>query len=552
MEKKLVKLLKWIYTRIKFILFFPIKILKGIRSEGFYPYFKERMKTPSKEEILEGNILGVMFKLGWPMMIATFLRTLYNLIDTFWLGNMPNPEIAEYSVTAVGQGWTVVFMMMSIEMGFGVAALALIAQYTGQKNYEEADRTAGQLYFIAIIGSLLIGIAGYFLTPAFMHLLTGGEAELAYYGTQYIQIIFLGLPFMFLFFAFMYTLRGWGDTITPMKITAYAVTLNMIINPILIYGSGTVLSLGPLEFSIPTFFGQSIPRLGVRGAAIGTIMSRGIGSLYATYLLFKGKLGLKLELSYLKPDLSRLKSFLSIGIPAGIGRFGTSIGFVILWAVIYRLPNPEVAGAAYSVGNRILNITFLIMGGFAMAISTMVGQSLGADDIERSENIAKKGFLAVAGLMLFFSIVLFALRNNLIMIFIPDSPEVIAEGATFLAIFSLAMPFFGVFRGVTSLLNGSGHTKLKMVLSLVRLWGLRLPFVFFFALFVTMGSTGVWTGMAVSNVVAFVLALGVYKTGWWKEKVIEDKPVGKPDVSLSEDEPSRKRESTVETSEHTD
>ncbi len=541
MDKDKLSIFYWIISLLKSIIKKPGEIAKGMREEGVYTFLKDRMSKPGKNEILEGNVLAVMFKLGWPMMVATFLRTLYNLIDTFWLGNIPDPAVAEYSVTAVGQGWTVVFMMMSIEMGFGIAALALISQYTGQKNYEEADRTAGQLYFIAIVASLIIGIFGYFMTPTFMNILTGGEQELAYYGTQYIQIIFLGLPFMFLFFAFMYTLRGWGDTITPMKITAFSVTLNMIINPILIFGSGSVMALGPLEITVPTIFGYSIPRMGVRGAALGTIMSRGIGSTYATYMLFSGKVGLKLRLSYLKPKVARLKKFLNIGIPAGIGRFGTSIGFIILWAIIYRLPNPEVAGAAYSIGNRILNITFLIMGGFAMAISTMVGQALGADDMSRSEEVAKKGFLAVAGLMLVFTVILFALRNNLIMIFIPESPEVIAEGANFLAIFSLAMPFFGVFRGVTSLLSGSGHTRLQMGLSLVRLWGLRLPFVFFFAIFLSMHSTGVWTGMALSNVIAFGLALGVYKTGRWKEKVIKDKPTPKSSARLDDSKPPRER-----------
>lgn len=538
MNRDLSKLLLWIYNFILKILKTPIYFFKGMHREGIYPYFKKRMKKPEKDEILQGDILGVMFKLGWPMMLATLLRTLYNLIDTFWLGRIPNPEIAEYSVTAVGQGWTVVFMMMSIEMGFGVAALALISQYTGQKNFEEADRTAGQLYFIAIVASLLIGIFGYFMTPTFMSYLTGGEQELAYYGTQYIQIIFLGLPFMFLFFAFMYSMRGWGDTVTPMKITAFSVMLNLIINPILIFGSGPMPFLGITIPELP-FLGP-IPALGVRGAAIGTITSRGIGSIYATYILFTGKVGLKLEASYLKPDLSRLKKFLNIGVPAGIGRFGTSIGFIILWAVIYRLPNPEVAGAAYSIGNRILNITFLIMGGFAMAISTMIGQALGADEIERSEEVAKKGFLAVAGLMMIFAVTLFFLRNNLIMIFIPESPDVIAEGATFLMIFSLAMPFFGVFRGVTSLLSGSGHTRLQMALSLVRLWGLRLPLVFLFALFLSLNSTGVWLGMALSNVIAFVLALGVYKTGRWKKKVIEDKPSAKSGAVLDDDTQKRK------------
>ncbi len=480
---------------------------------------------PSKDEILSGNVFLVMFKLGWPMMLATFLRTLYNLIDTFWLGRIPDPEIARLSVTAVGQAWTFVFMMMSIEIGLGVAALALIAQYTGSKNYDEADKVAGQLYFIAITFSIIIGIIGYFATPYALDILVGsGEdaSQLVYYGTQYIQVIFIGLPFMFLFFSFMYVMRGWGDTLTPMKITALSVLLNIIIDPILIFGSGPLPIFGIVIPEIP-FIGP-IPALGVRGAAIATVISRGIGAIYATHLLFSGKVGIEISWSYLKPDLQKIKKFLDIGIPAAIGRFGTSFGFIILWAIIYRLPNPTVAGSAYSVGNRILNITFLVMGGFAMAISTMVGQSLGADDPDRTDEVTKKGILAVASLMSVFAVTLFLFRNVLIGIFMPDNPDVIKAGADFLTIFALAMPFFGIFRAVTSILSGSGHTKLKMGLSLGRLWGLRLPLVFLFAIILSLHANGVWLGMALSNVIAAMFALLVYKTGWWKEKVIEDIP----------------------------
>ena len=264
---------------------------------------KQFLERPSKDEILEGDVISILFRLGWPMMVATFLRTLYNLVDTFWLGHLPDKDVARLSVTAVGQAWTFVFVMMSLCIGFGVAALALISQHTSSKNFEEAERDAGQLYFIAIVFSVFVGILGYFMTPHLLDLLTAtGEsgAELAHYGTMYLQIIFLGLPFMFLFFAFTFVLRGWGDTVTPMKITALAVVLNLIIDPILIFG------VGPL------------PMLGIRGAAIATISTRGIATLYGMYLLFNGKLGLELELSYLKPDFSKIKKFLNIGIPASL------------------------------------------------------------------------------------------------------------------------------------------------------------------------------------------------------------------------------------------
>lgn len=471
-------------------------------------YLKKKMGRPQKDEILEGDIIPVMLKLGWPIMVATFLRTLYNLVDTFWLGHLPGEE-AIYSVGAMGMSWSFVFMMMSLGMGFGIAALALVSQHTGAKQMEEAALDGGQMYFIALVSSLCIGIIGYFLTPFFLDILTGtGEeaVQLAHYGTLYMRVIFLGLPFMFLFFAFMFILRGWGDTITPMKITAISVGLNLVLDPVLIFGLGI------------------FPKLGIQGAAIATVLTRGIGALYAMYLLFSGRLGLKIKLSYIKPDFNRIKKFLNIGLPASAGRMGTAAGFIILWYFINRLPEQSVAAAAYGVGNRILNIMFLVMGGLAMAMSTMVGQSLGSDNLDRADEVTIKGLITMVGLMVVFTAVIFVLRNPLIAIFIPDKPDVIKMGGEFLLIFSFSMPFFGIFRGVSSILGGSGHTKQQMAMGLIRLWGMRLPLVYVFAFILGWYSAGVWAGMALSNVVGSAMALGVYKLGWWKEKVITVRP----------------------------
>ncbi len=476
--------------------------------EDTYLHLKRKMGKPGKDEMLEGNIATVMFKLAWPLMISSFLMTLYNLVDTIWLGRLPGDE-ATYSVGAMGMSWSIVFLMMGLGMGFGVAALALISQHTGARRYEEANRDAGQLYILSIIFSFIIGIIGYYFTPIILDFLTGsGEeaAALAHYGTQYLQIIFLGLPFMFMFFSFSFILRGWGDTITPMKITAISVSINIFLDPILIFGFGP------------------IPKMGIQGAAIATVATRGIGAFVGLYLLFRGDLGIKLKLSYLKPNLTKIKKLLAIGIPASLGREGSAMGFILIWYFINRLPNQEVAAAAYGAGNRILNITFLVMGGLAMAMSTMVGQSLGADMKERAEEVTKKGILLLFGLMGGIAIALFLLRNILIAFIIPGVPEVIEEGGNFLMIFALAMPFFGVFRGITGVLEGSGHTVQQMILSLSRLWGLRIPLVYIFAFVVGWYSSGVWLGMALSNVIAAALALFIFSLGRWKERVIDKEP----------------------------
>ncbi|MGM0405414.1 MAG: MATE family efflux transporter [Thermoplasmatota archaeon] len=510
--------------------------------DSIYSRLKQKMGRPGKDEILEGNIITVMFKLGWPIMVATFLRTLYNLVDTIWLGRLPGDE-ASYSVAATSQAWSVVFIIMSLEIGMGIAALALISQYTGAKKYEKASEYAGQLYFIVIILSIVLGIVGYFSSPYLLDILTGHgpeAVELADYGTRYLQIIFLGIPAMFLFFAFMFILRGWGDNITPMKIVAFTATLNMIIDPILIFGSGTAVSLGPLTFTVPTFFGYSIPKMGIEGAAYATIGTRAIGTVYSIYLMFSGKLGIHVKPSYLVPDFTKIKQFIKVGLPASAGRFFSAFGFLILWAIIYRLPNPKVAGAAYGAGSRILNITFLVVGGVTMAMSTMVGQGLGADLVERTEKVTKTGLIALVVLTSFIAVTIFLTRNLLLGFIVPGKPEVISSGAQYLLIFSLSMPFFGIFRGITDIFGGSGHTVQKMTLDLTRIWAFRVIFVFVFGLFLGMGETGVWVGMAISNVAAAALAFAFYSMGWWKEKIIHDEPIAK--AGLSADKESQTEE----------
>ncbi len=496
------------------------------KGDGNYKRLKGIMSRPSKDEILEGNIILVMFKLGWPIMVASLFRTLYNLADTIWLGRLPG-ELAEYSVAASSQAWSVVFIVMSLEIGFGVAALALISQYTGARKYDKAAEYAGQLYFIVITLGTILAMIGYLITPYLMNILTAGAGAdapyLALYGTQYLQITFIGMPLMFMFFAFMFILRGWGDNVTPMKIMIVTSVLNVIVDPFLILGSGHVLNIGPWSFTIPPFFGYEIPQMGVRGAAIATVSIQALAAIYSIYLMFSGKVGLKVKLHHLKPDFTKIKKFFKVGVPASFGRLGSATGFLVLWAIVYRLPNAGTVGAAYGAGNKVLNIMFLVIGGVCMAMATMVGQSLGADLKDRAEEIAQKGIIALVILMTVTAVGVLLTRNLIIQFIIPGKEDVISSGAEFLLIYSLSIPFFGIYEGVSHLLGGSGHTKQQMILDLTRIWALRIVLVFIFAIVLEMHDTGFWIGMAGSNIIASGAAVILYKKGWWKERIIDEK-----------------------------
>ncbi len=464
---------------------------------------KQKMGRPSKDEILEGDIVPVLFKLAWPMMLASLLQTTYNLIDTIWLGRLPPPQNT-LAVGAVSVAWPFVFLLLSVELGLGIAGISMISQHTGAKEYDEAYKDSGQLFFLFIVLSTILGLVGFIIAEDFLMFLTQ-EADLVPYATEYLQVIFLGFPILLTFAAFSFSLRAWGDTLTPMWVMGISVIINIILDPILIFG------LGPF------------PHMGIRGAAIATVLARSVGTIIAVYLLYHRKVDIELELRHLKPDLSRIKRFIEVGLPATLARMEESVGFVVLTGLLAMLPMQEQILAAYGIGGRIINITFIFLGGLGMAISTMVGQALGNDDKERAERTTNNATVIMITFMCLVSLTLLIFRNEIIRFFIVDEPLVEEIGARFLGILAIGGPFFAVFEGVSGALNGSGHTGQHFILSVTRLWILRIPLIIILAFWVAMGSTGAWLAIATSNVGVGIFSYWLYRKGWWKEKIIDKK-----------------------------
>jgi putative MATE family efflux protein len=456
------------------------------------------MRSVSKEQILNGPIIKTLFLLGWPIMVSSLIGTAYTLADTFWLGRL---EESRYAVAALQISWPIIFLLISVAFGFGSAGVALVSQYTGAKKHEEADKSAGQVLSISLLFGACIAVMGFFLSPFIVHSL-GLEEEVSHLAILYLRIIFLGMPFMFGSFTFGFIMRAYGDTVTPMIVDGTAVILNIILDPILIFG----------------MFG--FPRMGVLGAGLATVLTQSLATIIALYLLFKGKVGIKLKLNYLKPDKEKIKKILRIGIPASIGESGTAFGFFILMYVLARLPDSTVVLAAYGVGDRIISLVFISINGLAVGISTILGQSLGAGNIERAEEAAKKGMTVMFSILVACSVFLVLFRSEAIGFFINDS-EVVNEGANFIKCIIIGIPFFGIFAAITASFRGSGHNVPTMVLDLLRLWGLRIPLAYLLGLYFGMNSTGVWIGMALSNIVGAIVALIIFGTGIWKKKVIE-------------------------------
>lgn len=464
-----------------------------------------------QKEILDGPIVKTLFALGWPIMLTHFFQIAYNLTDTFWLGRLGTSEVAAPTLA-----WPMVFLLISLAGGLAVAGVALVSQYAGAKNEIEVRKSAGQVMALLSIVGVVISIIGVLASDALLQFL-GPEAKVFNLASPYIKLIFASMPFMFIIMVYSFILRGWGDTRTPMYISAFSVGLNMILDPFLILG-------------VEGF----VPGLGVVGAGVATLVSRSIGGLACLYLLFRGKRTLTISKSDMKIEKNRAKQIFKIGIPASVGQAMVAFGFLVMVGLVAQAGAQMGAGmntvalATYGIGTRVINIVFVVIGGLTGAAVTMIGQNLGARKEERASKVLRRTVVITMLILFACSITFFIFRNEIYGAFLQD-PLVIDEGGRLLTIFGMSIMFFGIYSSALSAFQAAGHTIPTMVLGIVRLWLMRIPFSYVLAFTLGFGLSGLWAGMALSNLTSAAAAVLWVSRGKWKKGVIT-KPAGAGEV----------------------
>ena len=224
------------------------------------------------------------------------------------------------------------------------------------------------------------------------------------------------------------------------------------------------------------------------------------------------------------PEWGWMAKGLRIGVPAAIGQSSMSFGFVIMTALISRLPNAEVALAGYGIGDRVLGILFIVTDGLSTGLTTMVGQALGAGVMARTRDLVRKGITALVVILAVEAVLLWLVRYPVVALFIPERQDVIAVGAQFIGAFAVSMPFLGTFFAAMAIYRGSGHNVPTMILGVVRLWVLRIPLSYLFGFILGLGADGVWWGMSLSNVLAGLVAWGFLLSKGWQKSVVEAAP----------------------------
>lgn len=393
-------------------------------------------------------------------------------------------------------------MIVSLAVGIFAAGIAIISQYWGMKEKNRAMEACGQVLLLSIIAGTPLALTGYFLTGPFLVILGVPEDTLPF-ATVYARLIALGIPFMAIYESFAAIYNATGNTITPIKMRTTGVFLNIILDPILIFG----------------YFG--LPQLCVGGAAIATVLSQAtVSALCLTYLKLKGLNGLSFSLKYLKPRPELIKKMGKIGYPISALTFGEASGFVVLIHVISMLGSAPLA--AWGVADRLLGLFHVFVAGLLGATSTMIGQNLGAGLTKRAREIAKKTALYGTTIMLVGILAIIPFRYQVSAFFAPQDEELIKQAGDFLLIMGPSVIFFTLYLASGAVAHGSGHTKPVMAFGLLRLWVLRNILAYLFGPGpIGWGVVGLWIGMAISNYITGSLALWWILFGRWDKPVVE-------------------------------
>ncbi|WP_323675884.1 MATE family efflux transporter [Halorubellus sp. PRR65] len=477
-------------------------------------------------DLTEGGIVKPLLFLSLPIVVTNLMQTAYNLADTFWLGQYSTEALA-----AISFAFPMVFLLISLGMGLSVAGSVLVAQHTGADETEEAEYAASQTVSFAFIASAILGAVGYPFVREFLSFL-GASPDVLPGATAYMQVVALGLPFMFGFFVFISLMRGAGDTITPMLVMFGTVVINVILDPFLING-WTLLADAPLVGTV------AFPELGIEGAAIATVFSRGLAMLVGLAIMLSGTRGVQINLADMKPDLQYLRKILRIGIPASIEGTGRALSINALLIVVGLFSTSVVA--AFGIGTRVFSVIFLPAIAVARGVETMTGQNVGADKYDRAQQanyVAAKGLfgvLAVAGVAIFF------VPTPIVSVF-TDDPAVLDVGAEFLRYVALSFGFIGVQRAFTGGFRGAGKTMIAAAISITALAGIRLPVAYVASQGVLptdlwfLGQPdvrGIWIAFFASNVAGAVIAWLWFRRGTWRESDVRG--TGEPDTIETEE-----------------
>jgi putative MATE family efflux protein len=434
-----------------------------------------------------------IFLLAVPMILELVMESTFAVVDIYFVGKLGSSAVATVGLTE-----TYLFLLYSIAMGVAVAVTAIIARRIGEKKKEEAGVTAIQAIFLGVLISLPFSLAGIYFAKDLLALMGADDWSIEY-GYRYTQWMLGGNAVIILLFIINAIFRGAGDAAIAMKVLWFANGLNIILDPILIFGFGP------------------IPAMGIEGAAIATTIGRGAGVLLQLWVLFRG--GKHIQVKRTQAAWNG-KIILTI-IRTSLGGVGQMIVAMTSWIFLMRIladvGSEAVAGATIAL--RIMLFTLMPAWGLSNAAATLVGQNLGASQPERAESSVWKIGMYNMIFMLGVSLIYFLFNESLMRIFTSDE-NVIAIGGEWLRILSYSYFVYGWWMVSVQAFNGAGDTVTPTKINLVFFWLIQIPLSYYLAITLGWQHSGVFWGVFFSETAVGLFTVWLFSRGRWKTKTV--------------------------------
>lgn len=447
----------------------------------------------SEADYTEIKIGKAIFLLAVPMILELIMESTFAVVDIFFVG-----KLGPSAVATVGLTETYLFLLYSIGMGLSMAVTAIVARRIGEKEKEKAGISAVQSIFLAVIISLPFAIAGIFYSKELLALM-GADEWILNQGYRYMQWMLGGNVVIMLLFIINAIFRGAGDAAIAMRVLWIANGINIVLDPVLIFGWGP------------------FPELGIEGAAIATNIGRGVGVLTQIWFLFKGVKHIKVLRSQL-----HLKWQVALQIiKTSLGGVGQMIIAMTSWIFIMRIlaefGSEIIAGT--TIAMRIMMFTMMPAWGMSNAVATLVGQNLGAKKPERAERSVWVTGVWNMVFLIGVAVVYFLASESLIGIF-TDDIEVIAVGGMWLKIVSYAYFVYGWWMVAIQAFNGAGDTITPTKINFVFFWLIEIPLSYFMAKTLDMGYSGVFWAIFIAETAVGLFTLWLFTKGKWKSVVV--------------------------------
>ena len=441
-------------------------------------------KQESRLDKFISNPSKALWSLAIPMMAGMGIQTLYNIVDMIFIG-----QLGGEAITGIAFNMPLFFLALGLTMGLGSGVTASIARFIGENDKPGADNSAEHAIVIALFISILLCVVVLTLGKKILFIF-GASGSILSLAWDYLQVMCVGLPFMVFSGFFRSILAGEGDMKFPMLVAGLGTVLNIIMDPIFIFDLDNFGGIG---------FG-----MGIKGAAIATVISQSIVFLVFIYMLFiKEHAYITFRIKYFSLSREIIWDIIKVGLPASLSMIVMAVGQGVFNRILIYFSADTVA--AYQIAGRIDMLVFLPIFSIAASLTTLVGMFFGAKKFDILRYTVKYGIISAFSITVIMSILLYIFAPNVIRFFTTED-EISSVAVTFLRLFAFVYPLIAV--GITTgrVLQGLGKGLPVLVITIIRVLGVSAPLALVFIFKMGKPVEWVWYAMMISTGVAFIIA----------------------------------------------